>query len=1642
MRRAVLAAVMWVAVIAAEAADEPGVIRRQAWSFDRSQLDWCSWAKPDEEKAKGTLNAVAGWAEYDFEVPADGWYELKVWCVAGWTRDLFIDGELLFYQMVSVKEDNLPGRNAGTKEANLWLAQGKHTLKYRRTAFPPCLPTRWELVPANGRPEASVRAFGLVQNIQPAGTAIPLRFLGGRPGEATRYELAVVDLNDGSATPAGTLEFPAAAKPVVAETRVQFPRQGQFVLTATCGDRTLRPADLKAGRFVSIDVKNPPAPAATLRTTPLIDIDCVQNTLNGSPVELGRDYFENRCRTAVVTRGGLTYRESTPTGELPASKSEHWGCEAFAYRFALPDKDPLYRVLVDYPDDERRTMGFPVRDFPKQRVASFTSTGGVETGDHYPLSHQVLTHESYFYCNAPETMVAAVVNQYVGGKAAAVRIRVERVDGELPAAPAGAANGRAMGFYFEEGGRWHSYFGGWNGRDDSDLAPHIETAERWARWNRYIGANLMFPTVMVYNGIDWPSRAAAGWGVTRSENLPRILGLVADKYGQLIVPEIHVSGSVYFEKDQFGLYAKDGKLQVMTPGADEVVLRDGGGNTAVSWRPYAYNALHPKVQAKYLELVGELADMLADCRSFAGVSSRLMPSWQAAGFNILPGLKMGYDDWSVAQFEQDTGIKVPGAQDDPKRFQKRFDFLTNQERERWLAWRCQRLFDYHRRLLARIRQAKPEARLFMTYFGPDDACSLATDTLGQMREMGIDPRLYASEEGIVIVPGGSYGRRFSTPAGDAGALDPALYDPQTNEVALCGGRGRYLYMSYFEYGYDAEFEKLGGSRSFINDSCTPPGVQERELYAMCLANSDSSFIVNGGAGWIFGTPAVMQPFLREYRALPARRFEPWDQARDPVAVWFRKEGGTLYFYAVNRLPVPVEVDLGLSGWFVGVKALADGTAVPQRDGAIRFALAPYMLKSFVASGKGTLGLQRFACRVPPEFVAKVAPVAQFAQQFAAALSARQVCPELTAEEAGAAAADLAAAAAAFAKGEYWRAWRVDSFPLVGAYSRAGRFPPGMWDRSVPHGLVEAPGAPRLAAPGEAGIWGDTRGRLASCTGLGPAPDGGFWASSATQLMQFDAAGKYLRSLPISRPGSAGIGGDARRYRLPFPERFEEMKGAALADGRPGGRDWSTPLYLFDPRDGRPLAEPVPMGPFAPGAFLANGPGGAVAVSSDASGVRTVRKLGPGPAGRLVSLGDLRSWNAVAGAADTAGRLYLSLAGGGIKVLAPDGSEQDGPGGKAKYAALAVTPDGATLFAAAGSSVQSFRTGADGQFAAGPAADLKADVEALLLLPNGLLVAGLKRAAPDGAVVLLLRLQPAALERVGVAVQCLGGIADQCLDGYTQLQEWQGGLCYLAHRKVWRLEPGAAKATLLCDPQPGGAGIGFEAFAIAPGGDVYLSSHWAGSGRGLNLYRVRKGDSGYGKLEYLNGGKPLVANPYFVNTAMTVARDGDLYLRLLDGSGQAAIHKWSPATGASTAVWPAKDRNSGYGLELQPDGGLLIGGGSARSLARLAPDGAPLWSWQYDTHYTPGTRDARQPSGLSLDSRGRTWVVDSARSVLMCLDRDGRLLSVSGHAGGLDDRSGLGMWMPAGVKAIRDAGGVEWLYVADVGNQRLLRYRLP
>ena len=1618
---------LFLVLSAAIAAPAPGfLLKREGWSFDRSHLNWFANAKPDELKASGELKNVSGWAEYDFEIPEDGWHEL--WLrgfPSGWTRTVSLDGQTVLWHSVSSPEDEDKSFK-GFKEANLWLKQGRHTLRFLRVTWPGDLPDYWELRAANGNPAGSVRVTA-GENVVRAGEAVSLTLTGGSD-VPLKYELVVRNTETGEITPAGEVEFPAVAKPVERKVAVTFPAEGVFSLQARAGDQLLRPADLKAGTFVVVDTKPAPLPPAEIQTKTVVDIDC-----SAEPPREG--FWEKDGKTRIVKKPFGSYRESSGLG---GDGDGYWGLDGFSYRIKLPEVDRLYRIRVAYPDDDRRSMGFWINDGsdPKSTFAAYANTGGVETGDQYSLTKKMQVHEAYFYPQAKDEVIVAVLNLVPNLKAAASRITIDLVESGLPAAPLGETRGRDMGFYFEENGRWLKFFGAAKG---GGIREDLKTLNRWGQWNRYLGADLMFPTINVYQGNHYPSHILEGY-FSRAINEVRLGALVAEKYGNRFVPEFHMSGQDWFDREVMGVWVEERKengkdtteIKFASPQAEEGIVRDRDGNYKYAAEPFLYNALHPRVQEKYIAVLGELADTLADCKSFAGISSRMMFGWQWQGWNALPNMNWGYDDWTIAYFEKDTGIKVPGKPGDPGRFRERYNFLTGPENKRWVDWRCAKIFDYHQRLLARIQKAKPTARLFFNWFGLDPRHALSTDMLEQMREVGMDWRRYAKEANIVVIPaGGTYGRRFSIPISDAAKLDSA-YDPSILAAGRFAGRAYGLYSDYFEVNRNLDWSKLGGKPYSAFDANLPSGLNERAMYAQAMADCDTGFFSNGGSGWIFGTPEVMQPFLREYRALPSVPFEPWDKARDPVAVWsHRDKAGTLWFYAVNRLPVSVNISIGLKA--KEVIPAPGGEKIPLAGGRLPLTLEPFMMKSFRADGGAKL--TNFQAEVPQEYVNGLKPMLAFAKALRDALADRKIAPELTRSDTDAALACFDGALAAFDRKEYFKArGLLERLAAVQVYYLTGKYPPGLWQRSQDHGTVPLADRPPQAVCELTGAFG----KLGAIADLTYDAAGNLWLSSGTQLMEVGAAGQAVKVLTLFAPFDSAVS-DIRNATLPPPLPLAATAVQATRDGNLLLQQNTSPPLSYETARGRML-------PFANKGFLV--PGLPVWLLAMTINDEPVISCGAaGKAGVYLYNADgtpkrkLSDNEARAAAVDRAGQIYLA-GPEKIEALSPEGKVLEQIPG-AGFVRLAVTPDGRTLLALHGQSnrIYCFQRNGNGALAASWNQSLPAPVSAMAFAPDGSLAVGFKSADQN----VMVRAYSLGTEGLVPSRDLVKALTEtESLDGDTPLKVFEGRLYFSSQGKLMRLTPGNPDTVEVAfDPKFRNDQVAFESFAFAPNRDLYLSSNWNGIKRGINVFLCRWNGHGWNQPEALNQGAPLWEGGYFKARDLAVDDKGRLILRLPnpDAKGRnLSLYRWSPQGGRELLINLGEDSADGeYGLDMRPDGSLLVAGGGSRKILRIAPDGKLAWMTERLKSSPPGYDDLRFPLGITEDSQGGIWVADPSRHEILRLDASGKLLGAIGSFGSGQNAGDLLLNRPSGIAALKDTSGKEWIYVADGGNRRLVKW---
>lgn len=1598
-------------------AQDEARIAREGWTFDRSQLEWDG---ADEQGAKkaGSLKGCLGWAEYDFTTAHAGWYELWVGDYpAEWMHDVFVDNKaILLLSNSNGKLDADPQKKGWWKDANIFLEKGPHKLRFRRLSYPGGLPQKWELRPSGNNASGCIRLVESGEHCLRLGDSVPLKIAGGT-GVATSYELLAREEGTTNDHPLGRIEFPISDRPIERTISIQFPKEGIFNVIARTGSGVLRPADFKITEFAVVDTKNAPAPGKALETTNVIDIDCT-----AEPPKEG--FWEKDGATTVKDWSGGRYRESSGRGA-----SEHWSTDGFSYRIDLPDADHLYRLRVDYPDNDRRSMGFWINDGANVSAAHLgvVNGGGVETGDHYALTNKTLTYESFFFPRKNKGLIVAVINLVPGMKAAAARIRIDRVDGPLPAAPLGETRDRAMGFYFEEPGRWLRFFGG----DSKAGAESLKTLERWGQWNRYIGANLMFPTINVYQNNQYPSRILEGYFNTPL-NETRMAALVAEKYGSDFVPEFHISGQKWFDEHVMGIEVNKTKagdrpvadVRFLTKEAEEMTGRDRDGRVTFGGKPFGYNALHPKVQEMYINVFGELADLLADCDSFKGISSRMMLSWQYQGWNTVQSLNWGYDDWTIAQFSKDTGLAVPGEDGQAGRFRQRYDFLTGPAREQWIQWRCARIFDFHKRLLARIQKAKPSAKLFFTYTRTAPQLLTSPDIRVQLLQAGVDLKLYENEPGFVIMPTAMYGRRYSTPIGDGEVLE-ALNHPSVKEVARSGARGLSIFSNYYEVNRWLDWSKLGGGTYAAFDACIPSGVNERETYAIGVADSDCSFIATGGNGWIFGSPALMQPFLREYRALPAAAFTRFEKAIDPVAVWeYRDKDGVLWFYAVNRLNTEVQVALTLSAEARKVRPAAGGEDQTLQDGKLSFTLEPFMMRSFRADGGALLAGQ---VQVPAAYVESLQQEIASAKVFREDLKSRRIVPEMTRQDVDLMIEQLSDAISAYEKGEYWRAHsQLERVAITRASYASGRYLTGVLHRSEPHGVKAFdPAKPA----GWAIAWPNTPEKISTVKGISFDSTGHLWLATGGRAVEYSADGRWSRDVTLFAPFTFDRAdgfdrGDIREATLYPPVPFGAKILLPLSEGRMVGQRGTEAPVIFDMKSGRSekLLLANQLNTRGPCTLLATDGGERILVSVG-DGVSEYKS--DGTWSRQISKDEAR---AAAVARD--GTIYLA-GKDAIKTLSSDGSEVSHltePG----VEFLAVSPDNARLVAVKGSRLTVFAT--KGGLAPEWTQELKTN--GLAFSPTGtlLIAQGSKDSQPP--TIREYSLSTSGLKEVRDWLKAEPAVTIPPLDRTSQLKEYGGNLYWLAGGKLIRLRPGKADQTEVAfDPSLKDKSA---AFGFAANGDLYLASSTG------EIYRARQSGTSWNAAETL--GRPLSTGGPITDLAIT--HTGEIIIRgagaKTAATGNVTLVRWSPGHNPEPLIDLGKSTVSPgeYGLAQTTEGDLLVAGGNLRGIWRLSPDGKIIWEKKRQKTAAPGYDDLRSPMAITSDTTGTIWVADPTRHQIMSFGGDGRWLGTLGSFGDDDPKDYLTLNQPSGLATIKDATGREWLYVAEAGRNRIVKWPLP
>ncbi|MCL5096097.1 MAG: family 10 glycosylhydrolase [Candidatus Omnitrophica bacterium] len=777
----------------------------------------------------------------------------------------------------------------------------------------------------------------------------------------------------------------------------------------------------------------------------LIDrIDCTR--------DLGPDRYFAYGTTQVVEAGAGRYREAEGK---PASR--------FGYRFRINKIGQPHVAVIRFPDDKRRYMCI-------MDGTTYDLTTGVFTDWAQPLSGKMLEMRQVFWPRWEDCSIT-FMTWGEGEPAAAASIEIHELGSlpalELPGDP-GDDGHRELGIQYED----PCGTGVSEGASNRD-----EWMDRVVQYARYTGQGLLVYPMAWYHGPQFPCECepADGFDMVVAgdrKQYSRWTTHPADWYAKLLerfdneglsfqgaltlmrlgtlLERMNIDlESIRSGKETFNNMMWNNQVQSSTndwtpiynarnfnviaenlkkmgpsdPGSALPQNVYGERHAPGSHTAPMFNPLHPVVREAILRFVEEIGERYGRYPAFKGISFNMF----ASAMPWFGSIHAGYDDYSIALFERETGIAVPVNPKAPDRFAQRYEYLTFVCRPAWVAWRCRKiraLFgDIHRALAG----ARPDLRVTVTLWDE----TMVTNTLGGparpalqlharrdmhelFRDAGIDLTLFDDEPGLEVDRGMGNSRdrggHGSNPAGGVNlpVSETTMYrdfdflDQQTIDAFHAHPRpGAFIFNCWVEaWGKHVWFQPEAGDPNLAKvkfmdgkpaegilrlnseypkdgfwwDSQLritpgfPAGIHFMEPYVEALADMDACRITRGGLFLDKAHSELIARFARAYRALPRQKFDTVGKTTDPVAVRSLRRAQAQYFYAVNREYYPVEVRLTFSHAPTGLRDLATGKPLVAPPEWVLI-LGPYELRSFAADTD--VRLIGFSATPPPLVVERL-----------------------------------------------------------------------------------------------------------------------------------------------------------------------------------------------------------------------------------------------------------------------------------------------------------------------------------------------------------------------------------------------------------------------------------------------------------------------------------------------------------------------------------------------------------------------------------------------------------------------------------------------------------------------------------------------
>ncbi len=683
--------------------------------------------------------------------------------------------------------------------------------------------------------------------------------------------------------------------------------------------------------IVSAYTPQPPAPVSD------VDIQVGRPLLTLDATTMG-NAFEDVHPSRVV-----------PTGKLPAYRetAEENHSSVF-FEFDVPkayrDGGPL---VIDFywPDDKPRAFGLYL--YPENRGRPHHRDrlmGGIQSGLEYPVSGELQRTRYLFFPWAGRYLfeMRSLIADMPG---ALSRMEVSPLAGRLPRLALNPPEGfpaRSFGV-FDEDQTFEIVFNFDQDRFEPLYLPRL--LDQIVDYLDYVGQDVLSYQLVRYDYVRYDIPGAIQ-SIHNLRSAPGFFPLMLDMFAArnkailagidlYALPETSLQPEQNGRRKRVGYFQTDAKGEVIAP-------RVGYGRA---------NLLHHEARASFMGHVDEILSRYGRHPGFAGFNLWARDVfWDAEG---------GFSDFTIQQFEADTGIAVPGG-DGKDRFAKRRDFLLGEQREVWLDWRCEKTAEIIAEFSARMLAVNPDLHLYLSFSGIEQIFPQGWErTLNEgqyeetLRLLGFDLLMLRSIPALVLMP-------VSNPSMNRWQMHRTGIP--TNLDALFGSRANYAFFrkvgvplaaaSFFRFfeSYQKPIRAERFGSYFQSADAKPHGRYFLKAIAEAVVNLDPRDVLIGGQPFAtLGREAESREFAQAFNALPALPFNDFPGQGDPVLARWVTSGDDTWVYLINRTWAPLTVH-----WPATVKPqltdLSTGGTLHSKANAYSVTLKPYELRSFHTDG--------------------------------------------------------------------------------------------------------------------------------------------------------------------------------------------------------------------------------------------------------------------------------------------------------------------------------------------------------------------------------------------------------------------------------------------------------------------------------------------------------------------------------------------------------------------------------------------------------------------------------------------------------------------------------------------------------------------